>query len=225
MAHSLSVQLNAVEVTALLEDILEQRIFSEPYRVFALACHLDLPDHARAAAKETLHHPVFYRLESFFRSPEFHLINTSTLLSLYAYRAECVSSVRGLLHSLLQLSLGELERTKIIVPWWMGSEHHSAACGPRFADGLTRSGAEDNTMVTPAPWFVNHIKRAARVAEVGPTGGAVAASLCDWQEAFPEVVHCGLCGREGGAGLRELAVFVHKIIDTITVRKDFTKQL
>ncbi|KAJ7925168.1 hypothetical protein B0H13DRAFT_1600795 [Mycena leptocephala] len=104
----------------------------EPYRTYAVACHLGLSELATSAAGETLKD---YFLPHEITAPEFDLISGAKLLPLHKFHLECGAKAANLANK-DTVSVSEADFAGAGFSWpflpdapWWTSKGHDAKCG------------------------------------------------------------------------------------------------
>ncbi|KAJ7626118.1 hypothetical protein FB45DRAFT_869220 [Roridomyces roridus] len=228
--HALALDLEAYKVIDLIKTLLQERVTRDAYRVFALSCLLLLPDIAKAAARQTLHHLFLYNHRDYASVAEFAVLPASNLIALSAYRAKCVQAITrclGVHRSAEVGDPGDRERVDGL-PWWSDAYGpHSDSCGTRLVSHPDPTAPE---CYKPTPWFSKLLDHAQASASVTPTTDAVAAALCDYTYIWGDVIQCEVCSKQAGSPLRALADSlckdVEKQIDMVTrehVFLDYTR--
>ncbi|KAF8210100.1 hypothetical protein K438DRAFT_140252 [Mycena galopus ATCC 62051] len=171
---------------------------AEPYRMYAIACHLGLPKLAASAAGETLND---FFLPHQVVAPEFDLIPASTLLSLHKLHSECGNKAAELIDK-FTLSLPAQPGVTFgpvlpDAPWWT-SQGHGNMCGA-LLDGYGR-------MISPAQWFLDHLANVAEVVRYTPSGERTAKSMLEFDVTLHKISKCEVCSREAAGYLTELRI-------------------
>ncbi|KAF7310135.1 hypothetical protein MIND_00386900 [Mycena indigotica] len=199
----------------LLEPVLLAR---EPYRVFAIAHILQLEDIAKAAAAETLKHPI---LGPAAHVPEYALISAHQLWQLHAFRREVADVLKGIVELFVRPCLAENlviyddaftpERAHLTLVWWspMGPRgKHAVGCG---ASLLAVPEDFPEVLVVPAPWFSEHIDRVMqRVSSLYTPFETNVDHVAEFLgQITPEIItatsKCPLCTAKAATDLKELA--------------------
>ncbi|KAJ7346494.1 hypothetical protein DFH08DRAFT_192210 [Mycena albidolilacea] len=145
--------------------ILPTFVQADPYRMYAIACHLGLAPVAASAAAETLKD---YFLPREIVAPEFDLISGSKLLLLHKLHLEAgkraAEQVDKFTHSARVADLGqEFGPDFPDAPWWTSTGHDNK-CGASLYTS-DEYGQRGIAFVSPAQWFIDHLANVAN-AEV-----------------------------------------------------------
>ncbi|KAJ7647032.1 hypothetical protein FB45DRAFT_1019304 [Roridomyces roridus] len=175
---------------------------TDPYRVFAIACILGLPDLARAAAQKTLQDVRVPMSFNAYSAPEYKLISADKLLQLARFHWICSIETFTAVQCLgLTLSLSHDKEA----PWWTSSGHDSD-CGASWM------GDE----CIPPKWYRQHMATVQEAVKLRPNGESAWSAVLDYTTTCSDVLsECKLCSRESAAHMAALAVTVRKQVDRV----------
>ncbi|KAJ7647018.1 hypothetical protein FB45DRAFT_892118 [Roridomyces roridus] len=182
----------------------------EPYRVYAIACHLELPDLAKSAALETLD-DYFLPTDGEYDSPEFAHITAAKLLQLRAFHVQCGVNAANIVKGIASAQTYDAKGSEAARPWWI-LEGHQGNCGPTI---------EQDTHRSPAPWFRAHMATVGEVVKSRPNGAAAAQAVLDYTNTLRDISKCGRCCQDSAEHMATLAERVRQLVEdsnTKTVR-------
>ncbi|KAJ6591175.1 hypothetical protein DFH09DRAFT_195473 [Mycena vulgaris] len=199
--------------TAALLATLQSFLGDEPYRVFAIALRIRLEDIVHAAALATLEKSYWDKREEILEFPPEW--SAQILLKLYDFRAECATKAAELCAEYGSTILTEeLDPIGIhTAVWWSGSEGHGEGCGTVWEDPYP-DDHHAPTLISPAKWFIEHMKEVAKAVAMCPTERGVKTAVMNMRGAMYDLSKCSKCNERAKIDLGEL-VF-HQLAAKVT---------
>lgn len=227
------------DVVEHLGGILIASTRSTPLHAFAIACHLDLPETARAAARQCVHAKLWPPSPNMPK--ELRLLSTSTLYRLLYYYEQCcqtavaiATDTAGILIAIpppegttTQVDAWGEVITKPRVWAWLECNNCSRdgavpRVKPRKGKSVRQPQSTQSTQSTTL-WWVEYMERAVDVLAITPSGSVVQTSEI-LGPAFQSAGGCGICGPRVYEDLsdfsRRLGVKIDEAIDKIEFRLD-----
>ncbi|KAJ7635216.1 hypothetical protein FB45DRAFT_1002582 [Roridomyces roridus] len=199
---------NMRRVCDIIRSTLLSRIDADPYRVFAVACSLTLPDTARAAAVGTLKNPNAL-CSGEYEVSEFSLISGLCLTALCRFRNQCVhaSCVAVDRHRYVANCPSDEATAAFGDLCWWSTKGHSRGCG------ATVAGTGRDCTLKSTGWFKLHMARVYDAVRDTPCSTAAAAAVLDYTACLPCISRCNLCVADAPKQLQVLAGILRTDVD------------
>lgn len=219
------------DVVEHLGGILIASIQSTPLHAFAIACHLDLPETARAAARQCVHAKLWPPSPNMPK--ELRLLSTSTLYRLLYYYEQCcqtavaiATDTAGILIAIpppegiiTQVnSWGEVNTKPRVWAWIECNDCSRDGAVPRVKPRKSKSVRQPQSTQSTTLWWAEYMERAVDVLAITPSGSVVQTSEI-LGPAFQSAGGCGICGPRVYEDLsdfsRRLGVKIDEAIDKV----------
>ncbi|KAJ7647035.1 hypothetical protein FB45DRAFT_1051600 [Roridomyces roridus] len=207
LAHAAADKYQMPAARAAIEYAFTNAVKKEPYRVYAIACHLRLESLAKEAAWETLK-DVYRPKGQKYKHPEFELIPAGRIMDLHTFHQECgekAGAVMSNYQSLDNFEAQELLGDGPYPPWWT-DEDHDDQCG------AYHTGPDDD-YYSPAPWFVDLMDRVSDALQLRPAGETAANVVLNYGGKISGIAACKLCANDAPKYLAEFAETLRKEVD------------
>lgn len=225
-----------LDVAEHLEGILTASIRSTPLHAFAIACHLDLPEIARAAARQCVHGKLWPPSPSVPK--ELQLLPASTLYRLLYYYEQCcytaVTIATDTAGTLIAIPPPEGTTTQVeawgevitkprVWAWIECNNCSRDGAVPREKPRKSKSVRQPQSTQSTTLWWAEYMERAVDVLAITPSGSVVQTSEI-LGPAFQSAGGCKICGPRVYEDLsdfsRRLGVMIDQAIDKIEFRLD-----
>ena len=181
----------------------------KPFAVYALACALDVPEVARAAARRSLLHPVFP-----YDTPEFSAVSGRAVFQLLDYRRRCGAAAKAI------VNLRHANWRNPLPAWCSESEIRgefrtcgSTACHNQSPVGTMFHGHEDSplTLHFRITW-VGYFRTLGEKLEYNPDG-AIACNPSLLEPVIVSAAHCPVCASKAYSQAIAISSKVKQMID------------
>ncbi|KAJ7647031.1 hypothetical protein FB45DRAFT_1051598 [Roridomyces roridus] len=179
---------------------------TDPYRVFAIACILGLPDLARAAAGETLQDVRVPMSFNAYSAPEYKLISADKLLQLEQFHWECSMDAVIAVQTICLNPDDAILIDGKDAPWWKSSGHDHD-CGASWM-------GDDECI--PPKWYQQHMNTVKEAVKLRPNGECASDAVLDFGTNCSDVLFkCRFCARGSPAHMAALAAALRKEVNRV----------